>query len=71
MCTTLGKEALTITSNFDVVAELASLAIDLDAVVQKLFEIRTVEDTVVRRLRVVDDEFMLGSRRFSSCGLGL
>jgi len=65
-----GELGVAITSNFDVVAELASLAIDLDAVVQELFEIRTIEDTVTGRLREVDDEFMLRSRSFSGGGLG-
>jgi len=60
-----------IASYFDVVSKLAGFAIDLDAVVQELFEIGTVKDTITGRLWVIDDEFMLGSSGFSSGGLGL
>jgi len=66
-----GEFSVTITSNFDVIAELASLALNLDAVVQKLFEIRTIKNTVVSWLRVIDYKFMLGSSCFSSRGLRL
>jgi hypothetical protein len=41
---------LTIASYFDVVSKLAGFAIDLDAVVQELFEIGTVKDTITSRL---------------------
>jgi len=44
-----GEFGVAITGYFDVVAELASFALDLNAVVQELFEIRTVEDTVIGR----------------------
>ena len=57
--------------NLDVVTELTSLAIDLDAVVQELLERRTVKDTIARRTGVVDDKLVLSTSRFSSSGLGL
>jgi hypothetical protein len=46
---TTAQKALTVTSNFDVVTKLASFALDLDAVVQELFEICTVKDTIAGR----------------------
>ncbi len=61
----------TIPVDLHVLAELAGLAIDLDAVVQELLEARTVKDTVTRRARVVDDELVLSSSRLSGGGLGL
>ena len=56
--------------DLDVVTELTSLAIDLDAVVEELLERRTVEDTIACGTRVVDDELVLSSTRLGS-GLGL
>ena len=64
-------EGHTLTSDLDVVAELTRLVLDLDAVVQVLFEGRTVEDAIARGLRVVDDVFVLSSSSFSGRGLGL
>lgn len=61
----------TIPVDLHVLAELTGLAIDLDAVVQELLEARTVEDTIARRARVVDDELVLSSSRLSGGGLGL
>ena len=55
----------TLPVDLDAVAKLASLAIDLDAVVEVLLEGSTVEDTVTRGARVVNDELVLGS---SLCG---
>ena len=60
----------TVASDVDVLAEVARLAIDLDAVVKELLERRAVEDTVVRRTGVVNDELVLSSS-FTSSGLGL
>ena len=57
--------------NLHALAELTSLAIDLDTVVQELLEGRAVKDTVARRTRVVDDELVLSSSRFSGSGFGL
>ena len=56
--------------DLDVVTELASLALDLDAVVQELLKGRAVEDTVASGTGVVDDELVLSSTRLGS-GLGL
>lgn len=56
--------------DFDAFTELAGLALDLDTVMKVLFESSTVEDTVVGRARVVDNELVLSSS-FTSSGLGL
>ena len=66
-----GYRGHTIPEDLDVVAERTSLAIDLDAVVQDLLERRAVEDTVVRRTGVVNDELVLSSSLSSGSGLGL
>ena len=55
------KNARTVPRDLHALPELTSLAIDLDAVVEELFELGTVEDTVVGGLRVVDGELVLGS----------
>lgn len=60
----------TITGDFDGFAELASLALDLYAVVEELLEISTIEDTVASGLRVVDDKLVLGGD-FGGGGFGL
>ena len=60
----------TITSNLDVLAQVARLAIDLDAVVQVLLERRAVKDAIARRLRVVDDELVLCGGGLTGGGLG-
>ena len=61
----------TITVDLDVVTELTSLALDLDTVVEELFEGRAIKDTVRGRAGVVNDELVLGSSRLSGGGLGL
>lgn len=48
----------TIACYLDIVAQLPSLALNLDAVVEKLFKVGAVEDTVSGGARVVDDEFV-------------
>ena len=65
-----GCRGHTIPEDLDVVAELTSLAIDLDAVVEELLERRTVKDTIACGTRVVDDELVLSSS-LSGSGLGL
>ena len=55
-----GDLVVPIADNLDVLAKLADLALDLDAVVQELFKVCAIEDTVRGRLRVVDDELVLG-----------
>ena len=52
---------LTLAGDLHVLAELAGLALDLDAVVQVLFEGCTIEDTVASGARVVNDELVLRS----------
>ena len=58
------------TSDLDIVTELASFALDLDTVMEVLFKSSTVKDTVTRRTGVVDDELVLRSTRLGG-GLGL
>lgn len=53
----------------DIVAKLAGLSLELDAIVEKLFKVGAVKDTVSGGTRVVDDEFVFGRR--SLCGGGL
>ena len=57
--------------DLDVVTELASLALDLNAIVQELLKSRAVEDTVASGTGVVDDELVLSSSGLSGGGLGL
>ena len=57
--------------DLDAVTELAGLALDLNTVMEVLFESGTVEDTVAGRARVVDNELVLSSSVLSSSGLGL
>jgi hypothetical protein len=53
--------------NFDAIAKSTGFALYLDTVMEEFFEIGTVEDTVRRRFRVVDDKLVLGS---VLCGSG-
>lgn len=55
--------ALSLLGDLDGIAEIASAALDLDAVVEELFKRLDVEDLVVDGLRAVDDELLgdLGS----------
>jgi hypothetical protein len=70
--TRLGIISLTLFRDFDVVSKVASLAVHLDFVVEELFECSTIKDTIVRRPRKVDDEFVLvRGLSGSSGGLGL
>lgn len=50
--------AIGLLGDLDVVAEVASAALDLDAVVQELLEGLDVEDLVVDGLRAVDHELL-------------
>ena len=59
----------TVAGDLDVVTELTSLALDLDAVVEVLFEGRAVKDTVTGGTGVVDDELVLSSSLCSGLGL--
>lgn len=54
----------TVPNNLDIFAKLARLAFDLNTVVEEFFKIRAVEDAIGSRLRVVDDEFVLGGGTF-------
>jgi hypothetical protein len=54
----------TIPNNLDVLAQLARLAFDLNAVVEEFFEISAVKNAISSRFRVVDDEFVLGGSTF-------
>ena len=57
--------AVTSLRDDDLVAEVANTALDLDAVVQELFERRDVEDLVASGLRSVDDELVLLALAFN------
>jgi hypothetical protein len=61
------SNVLTIAVNFDAVAKGASFSLYLDTVMEELFEIGTVEDTVRCRFRIVNDKLVLGS---VLCGSG-
>jgi hypothetical protein len=50
--------ALALLGDLDDIAEVTGAALDLDAVVQELFESLDVEDLVVDGLRAVDDELL-------------
>lgn len=54
----------TVASYLDIVAKLPRFTLNFDAIVEELFKVGAVEDTVSGGTRVVDDEFV--SRR---CGL--
>ena len=56
--------------DLDVLAKLASLALDLDTVVQELLESRAIEDTVTRGTGVVDNKLVLSTSSLGG-GLGL
>ncbi len=55
----IGKR--TLADYLDVLAELASFALDLDTVMEEFLEVSSVEDTVSSRLREVNGEFVLCS----------
>ena len=61
----------TIAVNFDIVTKLTSLGLDLDAIVQEFLKRSTVEETIARRARVVNDKLVLRSRNFGGSGFGL
>lgn len=67
---TLMQCTLTVTLDLDVFTKIACLALNLNTVMKVLLEGSAVEDLVVRRLRVVDDELVF-SGGFSGSGLGL
>jgi len=66
-----GDLGVAITDDLDVVTKLAGLALDLDAVVEELFEVCAVKDTVRGGLRVVNDKLVLLSSRLVGGDLGL
>jgi len=51
---------------FDIIAELPSLALDFDAVVEELFKVGAIKDTISGWTGVINDEFV--SRRGDFCG---
>jgi hypothetical protein len=61
----------TIPNDLDIFTELTSLAIDLDTVVQELFEVGPIEHTVACWARVVDHKFVLDGRGFSTSSFRL
>lgn len=64
------QKVLTLTSDGDVVTEVAGLAVNLDAVVEVLLESGGVKDTVVGGAREVDEE-LVGGLALLGGGLGV
>ena len=60
----------TLTSDLDIVTELASFALDLDTVMEVLLKSCAIKDTVASGTGIVNDELVLNGG-FSSGGLGL
>lgn len=50
--------------NLDVVAKVSSLVVDLNPVVQELFESSTVENTIPGRTGIVNDKLVLSGGDF-------
>jgi hypothetical protein len=55
--------------DLDVLTEVPGFVVDLNPVVQELFESGTVEDTISGRTRVVDNKFVLSGGNFGGFGL--
>lgn len=55
--------------DFDIIAKVSSLVIDLNSVVQELFESSAVENTIPGRTRVVDHKFVLSGSSFGTLWL--
>jgi hypothetical protein len=56
--------------NLDIVTKVSGLVIDLNPVMQELFEGSTVENTISGWTGVVDNKLMLSSGSFGSFWLG-
>jgi len=59
----------TFTVNLDVVTKVSSFVIDLNPVMQELFESGTVENTISGRTGVVNDKLVLGCGNFGGLWL--
>ena len=64
-------EKLTIPRNFDVIAQMSRLSLDLYPTAKKIFKVGTIENAVASRFRVVNDELVLCGRRFGGRGFRL
>lgn len=64
----MAKSQLTLAGDLDAIAELAGLAIDLDAIVQEFLVGGAIENTVVSRTRKVNGELVLGSSSLGGLG---
>lgn len=64
----MAKIQLTLAGDLDAIAELAGLAIDLDAIVQEFLVGGAIENTVVSRTRKVNGELVLGSSSLGGLG---
>ena len=62
-------ECSTIAGNLDIVAKLTSLSVKLGAVVEKLFKVGAIKDTVSSRTGVVNNEFVFRRRGLRGSGL--
>ena len=59
----------TITDDFDIVTEISGLVIDLDPVMQELFESGAIENLPFGRDGAVENEFVLGGGGFGGLWL--
>ena len=59
----------TIAYYLDVVAKLTGFTVELDAIMEKLFKVSTVKDTVSGGAGIVDDEFVFRGGCLWSGGL--
>ena len=55
--------------DLDVVTEVSGLVVDLNPVVQELFESSTIEDTISGRARVIDNKLVLSGGNFGGLWL--
>jgi hypothetical protein len=59
----------TVTVDLDVFTKVSGLVVDLDPVVQELFESSTVENTISGRTGIIDNELVLSGGDFGSLWL--
>jgi len=65
----LVQDDRTFTVDLDVVTKVSGLVIDLNSVVQELFESSTVENTISSRTGVIDNKLVLSSGDFGGLWL--
>ena len=65
----LGQDDRTFTVDLDVVTKVSGLVIDLNPVVQELFESSTIENTISSRTGVIDNKLVLSGGDFGGLWL--